>query len=237
MHTPDGRRRWIALLLLAMMQGLGRGGRHGEQHRGFLELCDDRGWVDRYADSTDDAKWIVFIDDFVRDRLGHIPYFHAFRQGFVGARVAARWLEDHLEVFRQMGNRPTEFNLLQALRPGSDPHLSGSGIYAPPLAQVLGCVGASFLIREMVRGGFFAEPRYVIPHCYAPTRAIRRLLSAMGCPGMADSDDRWGQPRLIHNFLKSHLDDPTFGGDYDIPLWVFSREEWPDYAGSEDEEP
>ena len=34
-----------------MLQGLGRGGRHGEQHRGFLELCEQRGWIDRFADS------------------------------------------------------------------------------------------------------------------------------------------------------------------------------------------
>jgi hypothetical protein len=235
-RMPAGRRRWVAMLLLAMIQGFGRAGHHGEQRRGFLEECERRDWIDRFAAPTDDAKWIAFIDDFVRDRLGHIPHFHAFRSSFVGARVLVRWLEEHLEVFRQMGNRTETFNLLQAFRPGSDPYLSGSGISPPPLPQVLGSVGASFLLREMVRGGFLANTACIIPHCYPPTTAVRRLLAEMGCPGMGDRDDRWGQSRLIHHFLSDNLADPTFGGDYDIPLWVFASER-PEYASTEDDEP
>ncbi|HEY7424460.1 MAG TPA: hypothetical protein VH682_09550 [Gemmataceae bacterium] len=234
--TPTGRRRWVALLILAMTHSFGRAGSHGEQRRGFLNECERRGWIDRFADRTDDAHWIAFIDDFVRDRLGHIPYFHAFRSSFVGARVLVRWLDDHLEVFRQMGNRTGHFSLLQAFRPGSDPHLGGSGIAPPPLAQVLGSVGASFLLREMVRGGFFAKTSYIDPHCYPPTTAVRRLLEDMGCPRMADGHDRWGQSRLIHSFLSDQLTDPTFDGDYDIPLWMLVSEQ-PEYSSPEDDEP
>jgi hypothetical protein len=88
----------------------------------------------------------------------------------------------------------------------------------------------------MVRGGFLANTAFIIPHCYSPTTAVRRLLTEMGCQGMGDRDDRWDQSRLIYRFLNDNLADPTFGEAYDIPLWVFASER-PEYASTEDDEP
>jgi len=88
----------------------------------------------------------------------------------------------------------------------------------------------------MVRGEFFASTSRIIQHCYPPTTGVRRLLAEMGCPGMADSEDRWEQSRLIHLYLSDNLTDPTFGGYYDIPLSVFVSER-PEYIPYEDDEP
>jgi hypothetical protein len=53
---------------------------------------------------------------------------------------------------------------------------------------------------------------------------VRLLGSLAGCPDLeGENPDSWSRSELIYEFLAPHLPDPTFGGDFDIPLWLVSR--------------
>jgi hypothetical protein len=225
----EARRRWLSLFILGMMHGIGWGGGRFQQHRSFLELCHEKHWLDVFAnpDQLDcPDRWLAVIDDYVEEQQGDIVYYHWLRQLFVGIRAVARRLPDYAEAFHTINTVQQRFSLSHVLRPRQSVFQQRGGVDPPSLARVLG-FGSCFVVRELVRGGFLKNKAIVWPHCYAPVRSIRRLLARLGCNGLeASAADRWDRSRVIFEFLHKHLaEDPTFGGSFDIPLWIVSRDE------------
>lgn len=219
----DVRRLWLALFTLGMMHTLGLGGQSFGQHREFLELCHDEGWLDVFADggSTSD-EWMHVIDEFAPMAAGDPQYHFWMRQLFVGIRQVARWLPEYVEAFAQL--RHPEVSLADVLRPRGSAVFQGGGVDAPAASGLLGA-GACFVVRELARGGLLdARARWVRPWCYPPVRSVRRLLATLGCGDLETSADRWRASAIAFGFLEQHLGDPTFGGTFDIPLWLITRD-------------
>jgi hypothetical protein len=219
------RKRWLSLFILGMTHALGRGGQYGLQHRDFLKLCESEGWLDVFADpSVNDrrAEWIAVIDNYVGKQQADAEYYNWLRQLFISIRVVAVRLGEYAEAFRAL--RSKDVRLSDVLRPRNSWVFQRGGVDPPSLARVLS-LGACFVARELVRGGFIpADRRQVHLDCYPPVRSVRRLLGALeGCPNLeGDEPDSWKRSAMIHCFLAQHIE-PTFGGDFDIPLWLVSR--------------
>jgi hypothetical protein len=221
----DQRRWWLGLFTIGMMHGLGWGGRYFGQHREFLEMCYGEDWLDTFAAPTSTADdWLEVIDEYDPDAAGDPAYYFWMRRLFVGIRQVALHLDDYVEAFRVMRDSGV-CALADVLRPRASPVFQGGGVDAPSLAGVLG-LGACFVVRELVRSGLLncALPR-IRKWCYPPVASVRRLLTELGCNGHDRQPDRWlGSPAMF-DFLRTHLGDDaaTFGGAFDIPLWLVSR--------------
>lgn len=212
-HNNRARRDWIELLLLGATHRLGRF--QHEQHREFLRLCRKRGWLDALSKpnlSGDELSRIV--RDYCEQPDGQ-KYYH-WLQLLVPLYVCSHWLVDYVELFRSLDHRQ-HLHLSTALNSRSDPYHQGGGINAPSLLGVLG-FGANFVVRELVRQGFL-NSHNVTQYCYVPTKRLRQLLNVLGCNLREDRGFIEDGPKIAQ-FLKDHCDDPTFGGDFDLPLQI-----------------
>ena len=83
-------------------------------------------------------------------------------------------------------------------------------------------IGACIVLRELVRSNVVTKAD-VHPYCYLPVFRLRKRFERLG---WRDKDNLTpaDRSRSIHEFLGEHIDDPTFGGDFDLPLLM-----WPDW--------
>jgi hypothetical protein len=154
------------------------------------------------------------------------------QQGAYWRLVDAVRLGDYAEAFRALRSKGQP-RLSDVLRPRHSAVFQGGGVDPPSLARVLS-LGACFVARELGRGGFIPSLPQIHPFCYPPVRSVRALLERMGCEGLGGSDpDSWNGSEIIYKYLArvKHLDDPTFGGDFDILLWLVSRVPYIQEAG------
>jgi hypothetical protein len=64
------------------------------------------------------------------------------------------------------------------------------------------------------------------PYCYPPVGRVRELLIDLGWEGKDGYSERpWELSRSIYDFLGKHLDDPTFGCSFDLPLLALAGKE------------
>jgi hypothetical protein len=170
------------------------------------------------------ADWIALVDSYLDKQQGDPEYYNWLRQLFISIRAVAVRLEDYAEAFRALRGTG-QVRLSDVLRPRNSPTFQGGGVDPPSLARVLS-LGACFVARELVRSGFIpSERKQVHRFCYPPVRSVRCLLGSIAsCPNLeGDHPDSWARSEMIHDFLSRYISDPTFGGDFDIPLWVLSR--------------
>ncbi|NLJ36516.1 MAG: hypothetical protein GX358_09865 [candidate division WS1 bacterium] len=186
------------------------------QHRGFLGLLEERGWLATMAspDSTYE-QWMQVLDDYINSDKINGEYYRWMRN-FVGIRWLALHLDTYCDIFQAVDRMPT-FSIGTVLRPRDAHLLEGSGITAPPLDRVLG-IGICFVLRELVRFKVITTPK-AHPYCYVPSSSVIRIMRSLGCDDL-DDEERYVQSRKIYDFLHSELGDEkvTFGGGFDLPL-------------------
>jgi hypothetical protein len=143
---------------------------------------------------------------------------------FVPLFQLSEWLDEYAAIFLQLDRQRTPVHLHQLLSPNANPHLTGTGIGAPPLGRTLG-IGACFVLRELVRLRILSN-RAVHEHCYVPSRAVRWFLHQLGCPGLEDDQARPEMSRDVHRFLIGHLgaERAAFGRSFDIPLLLLAED-------------
>jgi hypothetical protein len=215
------RREWMHLFMLGAMHTIGLA--HPAEHREFMRLCHREGWLDVFADpDIDPSRWLEVLDRYLDPAVREAKYYRGM-QRFISFYQFARHLADYARSFLDMNAMGGMFTLSQVLRSRENHFQSGGGIDVPPLTNALG-IGACFVVRELVRARLITNPA-AHRYCYVPVRRVRLLLTGLGCGGlMSTAEDRWERSRQIHSFLSQHLsdaargDDPTFGGDFDLPL-------------------
>ncbi len=234
---PDGRRpdvtadgslgddavrgEWLKLLVAGSLQTLGRV--KAQQNREFLRIAERRNWLEMLADPTDGpSTWLADVQRYVdapRYHADTIRYFHWLRQ-FVSFDTIARHLTTYAEAFLSIDRFRGAFAPSDVFAVRTSRQFQGTGLDAPPMLPFLG-IGACFVLRELARSHVVTRPE-PFPFCYAPARRLRVRLQRLGWvdPATTPAD----RSRAIHGFLSEHLEDPTFGGDFDIPLLV-----WPDW--------
>ena len=212
---PD-RSSWFMLLALGSFQGMGHA--REEQHRGFIQHCQDKGWWNIFTCSDpkrEPERWMDIIEEYAEAQhddekwmqwLGQFPKLYRLR----------RWLDEYVDLFLSMDRSHRPFTLDTILAPRSSSQLQGGGIDAPPLTRTLK-VGAHFVVRELLHNGAIENP-FAIPHAYAPIRRVKDFFETFRVDVSTSKD--------IHDNLKNHLGEEraAFCGDYDIPLRIISSD-------------
>jgi hypothetical protein len=216
------RREWIKLLLLGSMQTIGRS--NPEQHRNFLSRCEEKGWLDVFADGEHDARrWMDLLEGYLDDPAGTQDYYQWMKQ-FVVIFQLSRWLPDYVESFLNVNRIKKAFGFDDIISPRTSSLYSGGGPDAPALTRALG-IGACFVIRELSRLGILKQ-KLANRYCYVPRSRICGVLETIGSPcfRLLATGDR---STAIHRFLVENLDDEraTFNCCFDLPLMALSEEE------------
>ena len=221
----EQRKGWMILLMLGAMHTIGRV--RPEAHRGFLDLCEEKGWLDTFSSPTDQLDtWMKVLIDYLDRNVADSPYLHWMGR-FAGIFQLAHWLPDYVESYLAIGRVKEPFELGGILNLRTSSLMQGSGRDAPPVTRTLG-IGACFVIRELVRNGHLAN-NHAHRHCYVPTARVRGLLTRLGCPGLEDgyrsAGERIKASAMIHRYLVQHLGEPksTFHGDFDLPFVALSE--------------
>lgn len=213
------RRDWLLVLMLGVVQKLGRA--KPEAHRNFLAQRLQDGDLDIFADpdaGTD--KWIKILKNFLDKEGEVIKYFHWMTQ-FTAFFQLARWLNHYAQSFLSADRLGERFALGHLLAPRTNPAFQGGGPDAPSIVRTLG-IGAHFVVRELVRQDIITKP-YVHPYCYMPVLRVRRLFELVGCQFNEWQRANWSEQ--INKFLVKYLGETksTFEGAFDIPFHIIAR--------------
>jgi hypothetical protein len=214
------RREWISLFLLGALHTMGRS--KFEQHRDFLRRCDRRGWFDVFVDPEHDARrWMHVLEEYLDDPTGRQDYYQWMKQ-FVVIFQVSRWLPAYVESILNVNRIRQPFALDQIIAPGTSEFFSGTDLDAPSLARALG-MGASFVLRELMRTGILRQPNAYV-HCYVAPHRVCVLLEHLGAMYLLarPTADR---SSAVHAFLVENMRgaDPTFGLAFDLPLLALAE--------------
>ena len=216
----SARREWITLLLLGSMQTIGRS--NPEQHRNFLSRCDEKGWLDVFADGEHDARrWMDMLEGYLDDPTGKHDYYQWMNQ-FVVMFQMSRWLTDYVESFLNVNRMKKPFSFEDIISSRTSSLYSGGGPDAPALTRALG-IGACFVMRELTRLNVLHQ-KLAHRYCYVPGTRVCGVLERIGCNSlrMLPTGDR---SSAIHRFLVENMNEEraTFNRGFDLPLLALSE--------------
>lgn len=212
------RRNWLSLFMLGAFHTMGR--QTAEQHRGFLRLCDQKGWLDVFADpQIDAASWMRVLEGYLDEKVDHAEYYQ-WVSHFVRIFHLSRWLPEYVESFLAINRISKPFDLDQVVASRASSIFQGGGPDAPPLTRALG-TGACFVMRELARLRVLNRPN-AWRHCFVPALRVRQVLWVAGCDevDVAPGSGVISSP-AIHDFLTRRLgnqEKATFGLSFDLPL-------------------
>jgi len=200
-----------------------------EQNRGFIDLCERKGWLDIFsAPDLKSEEWLGVMHQFLEEKTQEIEYFHWMGQ-FVSIYQLAHWLPQYVSAFLSVDRLSTDsdFDLtkITQLRTSSM-FQQASGFDAPPISRTLG-IGASFVLRELVRLNHVRrDDKRLWKCCFVPSHRVKRLLFAItGDPKLDDNNNGrpWELSYVIHELLQGFLSDKAhFDYAFDIPLLLLS---------------
>ena len=178
------RKEWMILFMLGSYYPLGNRGMRG---RGFLDLCEERGWLEILAGRADNpAGWFRVMDDYLDSLQGDSRYFHWMNQ-FLAYYQLARWLPSYARAFAAVTRPGVRLDNLGTILDIADLRTShvfaaSTGFDAPPCSRTLG-LGSHFVLREVIRarslqsGGQYRVAARLAQFAYVPSAAVRRLLA------------------------------------------------------------
>ena len=218
---------WFTMFALACFRSFGRP--QDETHRNFIHLGWQAGWWTELAHAeppASDQPWLARLERWsAPDRLDE--RYHQWQRTLVDLYTIARGMTVYVELIRKFPRFVKKHGLASLdviLRPGESKLAQELGLDAAPIRRALG-IGANWLIRELARKGVYNldEARLVGPCCWAPTKRVRELLTALD-PDLHLTAHYDVSPR-IHKFVTCHVgaDLASFGGDFDLPLQIVTR--------------
>jgi hypothetical protein len=216
------RREWVTLFLLGSMQTIGRS--NPEQHRNFLSRCDEKGWLDVFADGEHDARrWMDMLEGYLDDPAGTHDYYQWMKQ-FVAIFQISRWLPDYVESFLNVNRMKKPFGFDDIISPRTSSIYSGGGPDAPALTRALG-IGACFVMRELTRLGILHQ-KLAHRYCYVPGTRVCGVLETIGGPSLRMLPTG-ARSSGIYRFLVENMDEDraTFNRAFDLPLLALGERE------------
>jgi hypothetical protein len=227
------RRSWMILLIRAMGYTMGR--TQDWQTRGFIERCDDRGWLETFAleppsrlSPSDqwNRGWVGVLDDLAHEGRQYVEYLHWAKLLPIVYRVATH-LDQYVDIFHGLDRGAgADIDPYKILSPALDEELEG-GEDAPSLLQSVG-LGIFFILRELVRTDAIHGDR-IWPHCFVPSLRIRKGFKSLGCDLDLEANNiaRLEWSKGIVGFLEQRgIQDTTFHRAFDIPFIVLSNPGW-----------
>jgi hypothetical protein len=240
------RREWLILFMLGAMHRIGRATHH--QHKGFLEMCVERGWIDTLSLSSDDqTHWFTIMEAYLDSLQGESEYYQWMAQ-FLAYYQLARWLPKYARAFEAVTRPGVNLDDLSSI--GDIANLRTSHIFAgatgfdaPPCSRTLG-VGAHFVLREVARlrqidDGRMSPRGRLAPLAFVPSMRTRQLVAQiLSCGDPEDkatvalllnaAERREDASKAIERTFRKYLKDAaTFDNAFDLPLLVLT---WPKYA-------
>ena len=128
--SPDHRRRWLTLLLLGSFHTMGR--TMINQGRGFIVMCQERGWFDTFTDPELKAEaWIGVIEAYLDAQTDTAVFYNWMRQ-FITVFQFARWMPDYVGSFLDAEKYHRPFGLDEILHPRTSPAQQGGWLRRSP---------------------------------------------------------------------------------------------------------
>ena len=220
------RKSWLVLLVRGMLETIGR--TKTDQHRGFLRLCNERGWLDQLAESERPSRaFLESVEAYIEDQrnITTIDYFHWLRQ-FLGLSTVACHLDVYSRAFLDIDRMDGNFPLDQVVRPRTNPHYRGTDMDAPPIDPALG-IGVCYVVRELVRTGVLHKNPHVYKYCFVPVKGVRDVFTRLGCNDLhVQGREKWLGSELIFRFIQDHFDGDmekaAFRKGFDLPFYFIS---------------
>jgi len=215
---PTDRRAWMTLFGLGLTQRFGR--LKDSQHRGFFQSLDSKGWWNVFCNVIPEGdgirEWLKVLKDYGEKQIDDEGY-SLWMDNFARLFRIARWLDVYVQNFRTIDQRADhEFGSL--LSPAADPIFQGDeDMSAPSLARSLRN-GHNLVIRELLRTKVLSSEQAQC-RAYIPSFSVRQLFVTLGYEEPQSSEE------IYEILVDSGIEDPTFGGDFDIPLRILAHEQ------------
>ena len=214
---PIDRRAWMTLFGLGLTQRMGRV--KDSQNRAFIQSLDSKGWWNVFCNTDPQEKdgaweWFKVLEEFSEKQIDN-EEFGLWMDNFARLYRVARWLGVYVHVFRTVDQRAAnQFGPL--LNPGADPIFQGDEAAAAPSLERSLRNGQHLVIRELLRTGVLTS-QHAERRAFIPSWSVRQFFSDLGFDEPNSSEE-------IYEILSEALDDPTFGGDFDIPLRIVAHD-------------
>jgi hypothetical protein len=215
LHDLESRKRWVTVLILGSLHTLGR--KRAVQDRDFIRRCDERGWLNIFADKSASAEdWIGILDKYIDE---WDEEYKPWIKEFVSIYQISRWLEDYVEFFLSVEHVTEPFALDQITNQRRSSLAQGSDFEAPPAERLLK-TGMCFVLREMTRQRLL-KTKFVHEHCYVPSKRMKDIFRFLGCDAL-DPSSNPSDSKVMFRFVADRLgaDAATFGLSFDIPFEV-----------------
>lgn len=221
------RTEWFTVFALACFRSYGR--TLDTQHRGFVGRAISGGWWNDLANSRPPVTVEPWLEQLRRwsdaGQTLQDQEFSMWRRSFVSLYTVARWLDEYTTLMRRLPDIVEEaedrISLREVLDPAYSPLVRKLGVEAAPLARAIG-MGVNWMIRELLRRGFYERGGVMAPYAWMPSRRVRLFLEGQGLHGLGGNAD---DSPSIHDFVCGVLgpERADFHGDYDLPLQLWTR--------------
>lgn len=218
---PADRTAWMTLFSLGVFRRYGRV--TDQQHRGFIDFLNGRGWWHTICHVRPDegaGAWIDILRAYGESQQTE-TVFEQWMDSFPRLYRIARWFDTYVHLFDTLDSRNAKSAEL-LLSPATDASLSGSGIEAPTMGGMLR-LGQHCVVRELLRVGRLSSDA-AKGLAYSPRGAVLELLSQLGHPQFGQGNGVSG--RQIYELLLDELgrEGACFSGAYDIPLQLIATD-------------
>lgn len=207
LQSQDDRDRWMALFTMGAAHALGR--TKLEQHSGFVDWCKGRGYWQTFASPEIVAEeWISVIDQHIE--RNDAEYGHWMRL-YPAIYLFAKYLDEYVEMFSQWKDEETLSGWRDLAEFRNNHTYNGTDFNMPDLKLGLGHIGRHFVFRELYRSDTLRVPG-MERYCFVHSEHNRQYFNG----------DRVNS-EYMYNCLEQHLDDPTFGGQFDVAFECIER--------------
>ncbi|QDZ39824.1 hypothetical protein FRE64_07640 [Euhalothece natronophila Z-M001] len=219
------REAWLILFFIGITHTMGRTIK--PQHKGFIELCEEKGWWETFKQPNpqeNSEKWFKVLDEYI-EKLKQDTKWYYWMEKYPHIYQISKYLDVYQDLFlkadrwsQKWGN---QFSLQKLVSPRSNEQLSGGGLDAPPLSIGM---GANFVLRELIRLEVIEPTPDLIPYCFVPRKQIRENLSYLGCQNIDQENyDKYDKmSKSIYYFLeKNGVEDCTFNNSFDIAIELY----------------
>ena len=219
---PNPRSRWLLLFIHAALVPLGfnRIGRD----QSFSRFLVEKGWMDVFGRVASEPDLLfTALDNYLGSSIQNTQFHFQLRQ-FIAFYAVSRNLDTFLYSLTaaEFSSQPGAFS--RVFDPNASQGLTGTGLEAPPLSNMLG-IGCYQLLRELYRLGRISNPRGY-RYAFTPIRKVRRLcMQLFGIPegykGAQSSSaifSRLDELATVVGF------DATFNHCFDLPFQILAED-------------
>ena len=207
LHSQEDRERWMALFTIGAAHALGR--TRIEQHSGFVNWCKSRGYWQTFVSPEIVAEeWISVIDQHIE--RNDSEYGHWMRL-YPAIYLFAKYLDEYVEMFSQWKDEQTLPGWRDLVEFRYNPTYNGTDFDMPDLKLGLGHIGRHFVFRELFRSNTLRLAG-MEKYCFVHSEQNRQYFSGSNI-----------NSEYMYNLLAQHLDDPTFGGQFDVAFECIER--------------